>query len=87
MLEAGRLAAAARGLSFSAWLTEAARAKARKENAEAYGRWLATQPAAEKAESDALDRLDAETRDGSLTSTRLPAPSPGRSSSVAPGRR
>jgi hypothetical protein len=66
VLQAGRLAAAARGLSFSAWLTEAARTKARKENAEAYGRWLATQSEAEKAESNALDRLDAETRDASL---------------------
>jgi hypothetical protein len=64
VLEAGRLCAEARDMTFSAWLTEAARVKSRQENADAYGRWLAPQAGDERAESERLDQLDTATRDG-----------------------
>ena len=69
VLAAGRQCAATRGISFSAWLTEAARLKARRENAEAYGRWLAGQTEAEKTETTDLDRIDNATRDAALSGT------------------
>jgi hypothetical protein len=44
-----------------------ARVKARRENAEAYGRWLAGQTEAEKTETADLDRIDNATRDAALS--------------------
>ncbi len=66
VLEAARASAAEANMSLSAWLTDAAQAKLRKQRAEAYGRWHAGQSDAERAESTALDQLDKGTSDISL---------------------
>ena len=58
VLAVSKQCAADLGMSFSAWLTDAARVAARRQNAEAYGRWLAGQSEAERTESADLDRLD-----------------------------
>ena len=57
------------GMSLSAWLGEAARAAARRQNAQRYGRWLAQQSDDERAESVELDTLTAGSRAATLSGT------------------